>query len=193
MSVSSIQPEKQHLYCLMVSVATPATPLVASSAMQTLQLSLGGDDFDCGVTLVEDEAGTEFKFCDDEPTSVFPSSAASSSERLYRHWVSSRHIGRPLKRRSSSRSRANRNAGKIPSINRLEITVRFRRAQPRPSSLRPDRVSWYRAVIEKTPQIGPTAQSPTPPARRRRTTTASTFNGTCCRSSPSTARSVGQI
>ena len=38
--------------------------------------------WNCGVPLVEDEAGTEFKFCDDEPTSVFPSSAASSSERL---------------------------------------------------------------------------------------------------------------
>ena len=28
----------------------------------TLQLPFGGDDGDCGVTLVEDEAGTEFKF-----------------------------------------------------------------------------------------------------------------------------------
>jgi hypothetical protein len=46
----------------MACIATPATPL-ASSAIPTLQLSLGGDNGVCGVvTLVEDEAGTELKF-----------------------------------------------------------------------------------------------------------------------------------
>ena len=46
MSVSPTQPKKEHLYCLMARVATPATPLVASSGMQTLQLPFGGDDGD---------------------------------------------------------------------------------------------------------------------------------------------------
>ena len=51
----------------MARVATPATPLVASSGIPTLQLPFGGDDGDCGVTLVKDEAGTEFKFSDFMP------------------------------------------------------------------------------------------------------------------------------
>ena len=67
MSVSSTQPEKEHLYCLMARVATPATQLVASSGIPTLQLPFGGDAGDCGVTLVEDEAGTDFKFSDVMP------------------------------------------------------------------------------------------------------------------------------
>ena len=70
MSVSSTQPEKEHLYCFMARVATPATPLVASSGIPTLQLPFGGDDGDCGVTLVEDEAGTEFKFSDFMPDTI---------------------------------------------------------------------------------------------------------------------------
>ena len=70
MSVSSTQPEKEHLYCLMARVATPATPLVASSGIPTLQQLFGGDDGDCGVTLVEDEAGTEFKFSDFMPDTL---------------------------------------------------------------------------------------------------------------------------
>ena len=44
MSVSSTQPEKEHLYCLMARVATPATLLVASSGIPTLQQLFGGDD-----------------------------------------------------------------------------------------------------------------------------------------------------
>ena len=70
MSVSSTQPKKEHLYCLMARVATPATPLVASSGIPVLQLPFGGDDGDCGVTLVEDEAGTEFKFSDFMPDTL---------------------------------------------------------------------------------------------------------------------------
>ena len=70
MSVSSTQPKKEHLYCLMARVATPATPLVASSGIPALQLPFGGDDGDCGVTLVEDEAGTEFKFSDFMPDTL---------------------------------------------------------------------------------------------------------------------------
>ena len=87
MSVSSTQAEKQHLYCLMARVVTPATPLVAlSAAMPALQLSLGGEDGDCGVALAEDEAGTEFKFCDDEPASVFRARPRAQASDC-RHWV----------------------------------------------------------------------------------------------------------
>ena len=62
MSVSSTQPEEEHLKSLMAHVATPATPLVAPSGIPTLQLLFGGGGCDCGACLVEDEAGAEFKF-----------------------------------------------------------------------------------------------------------------------------------
>ena len=63
-------------------VATPAAAPLVASIMPTPKLPLGGDDGDCGVTLVEDEAGTEFNLCDDEPTSDFPSSAGETDSAV---------------------------------------------------------------------------------------------------------------
>ena len=160
MSVSSTQPKKEHFYCLMARVATPATPLVASSGIPTLQLPFGGYDGDCGVTLVEDEAGTEFKFSDFMPDTIDHSgsignlAAIGDRDRVNVDRANLKHLVLPTSitnhRTRKSRFFCHRCCGVQPCETLVQEAPSWRKRTPR-LPRRPWLVSWIIIILISPP------------------------------------------